>query len=140
MAWASEKIDPRQVRLITSTAGTSTCIGNPVSPVCAVETFLACIARNDRELCNRVGVLDINALGRPGGISYKILSVKQIRAADVPKSLGDTEWMKPGNVRVEVLDLSVMFPWCPHGCRSEIFVKPVAQGWHIVDWATEGVD
>ncbi len=34
----------------------STCIGDSRTPICAVETFIACTARNDRELCEAFGV------------------------------------------------------------------------------------
>lgn len=30
---------------------TSTCIGNPITPLCAVETVLACVARRNDDLC-----------------------------------------------------------------------------------------
>jgi hypothetical protein len=34
---------------------TSRCIGNPVTPLCAVETYLACFVRRQPELCDMVG-------------------------------------------------------------------------------------
>jgi len=33
---------------------TSRCIGNPVTPLCAVETYLACFLRRQPELCDMV--------------------------------------------------------------------------------------
>ena len=40
-------------RLMTrdDTTSTSKCIGNPVTPLCAIETHLACWARDNKELC-----------------------------------------------------------------------------------------
>jgi len=32
---------------------TSTCIGNPITPLCAVETVLACFVRRDSNLCRK---------------------------------------------------------------------------------------
>ena len=38
-------------RVVTLTGGTSTCIGDPVTPLCVVETYLACYLRAMVELC-----------------------------------------------------------------------------------------
>ena len=44
------------VRRITQTEATSDCIGDPRTPMCAVETFVACFTRRDTSLCRKVGV------------------------------------------------------------------------------------
>lgn len=44
---------PTEVRTITRTEATSTCIGNTSTPVCAVETLLACMTRGDPALCRQ---------------------------------------------------------------------------------------
>jgi hypothetical protein len=40
-----------EVRVIMPDSATSTCIGDPKTPECAVETMLACIVRADKRLC-----------------------------------------------------------------------------------------
>lgn len=40
-----------EIREITATAATSDCIGDPKTPACAAETWLACEVRLDSELC-----------------------------------------------------------------------------------------
>ena len=40
----------------SNSASTSTCIGDPVTPLCAVETFEACRRRAEWPLCAEVGV------------------------------------------------------------------------------------
>lgn len=44
---------PDDIRVITATDATSDCIGKTDTPVCAVETLLACTARADNDLCLR---------------------------------------------------------------------------------------
>jgi len=39
---------------LTDEASTSDCIGKPISPICAIETNIACLLRHDLELC-RIG-------------------------------------------------------------------------------------
>jgi hypothetical protein len=43
--------DASEVRVIAPDAATSTCIGDPKTPECAVETLLACLSRDDGRLC-----------------------------------------------------------------------------------------
>jgi hypothetical protein len=44
-----------QPRIITATDATSMCIGDPRTPLCALETTLACRVRSDPVLCDKVG-------------------------------------------------------------------------------------
>jgi len=46
------KPDPKGVwRYAWDGHSTSTCLGNPKTPICAIETLIVCIYRADRELC-----------------------------------------------------------------------------------------
>lgn len=40
-----------EVRVITPDSASSTCIGDPKTPLCTVETMLACLVRDDGRLC-----------------------------------------------------------------------------------------
>ena len=55
-AFAQTASNP-ELRLLefTNEESTSTCIGNPVTPLCAVETFAACRLRAEWALCTEVG-------------------------------------------------------------------------------------
>jgi hypothetical protein len=69
---------------ITQTWSSSHCIGRPVDPICAVETFLACLARDEAALCRRVGIEDFPLpLSRPGAGRYRLLSIRWIDEGDI---------------------------------------------------------
>ena len=42
---------PDAWRIVTQVGGTSDCIGDLVSPMCAVDTLFACLERHDDSLC-----------------------------------------------------------------------------------------
>ena len=48
--------DLGQVRRVTLTAADSDCIGDPKTPLCALDTFQACLVRYDNELCFKIGL------------------------------------------------------------------------------------
>src|SRR5919204_386353 len=46
------RADPKgSWRELTAERGTSACVGDPKTPICAVETVLACLQRGDWKLC-----------------------------------------------------------------------------------------
>ena len=118
---------------------TSPCLGTATSPVCMVETLLACFARADAALCARIGV-DVRAVVRePGVIEYLIERVTVIRAADVTEDLRDVDWFKAGYTLVELRRRN-----CPTtGCGDEswedlqVYLRPQGGGWEIVAWRSE---
>jgi hypothetical protein len=95
----------------SNAASTSTCIGNPVTPLCAVETFEACLHRAEWPLCAEVGFEpgDLRQFGpseyfklvyRP----YEVIGTRTVRVAFVPKSRDgepSIEW-RPGDVAVRL--------------------------------------
>ena len=49
---------------IALNAATSGCIGQPTTPICAVETLLACWVRGQPTLCRTVAVNEVRATDR----------------------------------------------------------------------------
>ena len=47
--------DPADIRFITATRATSACIGEPKTPLCAIDTWNTCNQREDPTLCSVVG-------------------------------------------------------------------------------------
>lgn len=45
-----------QVRRVTPAAADSDCIGDPKTPLCALDTLFACASRLDFALCGRIGI------------------------------------------------------------------------------------
>jgi hypothetical protein len=76
---------PDEARLRTMTidppTATSPCIGNPVTPLCAVETFNTCYDWNDKQLCRAVGYTPNVPLGVDGYFALKTFHYRAIGEA-----------------------------------------------------------
>jgi hypothetical protein len=114
--------------------------------VCAAETLLACIARADAQLCQRVGIADPRtAVGQPPAlVEYFIERSSIIRREDIPEDLGDVDWYKPGYALVEIQRRSCQ-PGKPN-CAEEswtdlqVYARPRGNLWDIVTWRSEAGD
>ncbi len=141
-ARAAEKY-PSGIRSITATTATSSCIGNPKTPVCAVETFRACSARLNNDLCLRVGIdLEHESLMPKiqQDLRYRILSARILRPGDIPSHLSDTHWMKPGHAEITLLELPDPMNTCPEGCKYSYYLHPENGAWQIVRWSAWDFD
>ncbi|CAA6605887.1 exported hypothetical protein [Rhodospirillaceae bacterium LM-1] len=136
-AW--EEINPKQIRVITPTSATSDCIDRPKSPVCAVETVLACTRRIDKAMCARAGITNFHYQDKPEEkFRYRILSVKVLARKDIPK----WQWEKPDGLRPDDVEVVVQNPdehYSSHcqksGCNTSFWVKPDSIDWRVVSWA-----
>ncbi len=133
--------------LITPTTATSTCIGGVGTPVCAAETLLACLARDDDALCRRVGIAPpARRLGNAGQIQidYVIVRVSIIRPEDISEDTRDLDWYKPGYTLIE-MDRRAC-PAAQTRCDSDeewddlqVYLRPgaAADTWQVVTWRSE---
>ncbi|MBF0269331.1 MAG: hypothetical protein HQL44_12150 [Alphaproteobacteria bacterium] len=141
-AW--EDVNPKQIRVITPTTATSDCIDRPKSPVCAVETFLACTSRIDKAMCARAGHPDFHYQDQPEEkFRYRILSVKILTRKDILKEDWEKpDGLRPDDVKVVVQNLDAHYSsFCPKsGCPTSYWVKPDGIDWRVVDWAAWYVD
>lgn len=136
----ADSFDPGQVRVISQTSSTSHCIGDPQTPLCAVETYLACTVRLDHGLCDKIGYFGLG-LGEPRkNIRYRILSYYVVRSADIPADLEGTNWVRPGYVNITVLDMAGIAHHCPKGCRYLFVVRPGLLSWELAGHRIEGQD
>jgi hypothetical protein len=123
---------------ITPTQATSACVGSAGSPTCATETLLACFARADRSLCERVGADPRNGVREPGPTEYVIDRISVIRAEDITEDLREVEWFKPGYTLVELRRRR-----CAAECGDEpwedmqVYLRPRGAAWEIVNWRGE---
>ena len=124
-------------RTISMGGASSRCIGRSHSPLCAAETFLACLLRSDEGLCRTVGVA-------PFGVKkvvkerYRFGSMRLLTRADADAS-GGADWARPGNVDV-VLQTSSCFAdgRCAPYRRYALVLAPAAGGgWVAVSWSSE---
>lgn len=138
-AWAGGK-EEAEIRTITATTATSDCIGDPRTPVCAVETVLACFARLDRALCEKATRQKVELTGERGAYRYRIVSVRTITGKDIAPEFRDINWWKPGDVNVTIRDLDFVQSWCPNGCEVSFTLRSTLTGWEVLGWAGEGVE
>lgn len=126
---------PDQFRLIgTPERSDSRCIGRPETPLCAVETLLACFARRDDALCWRVwhppqsGIRLFPGETRPGyWWSYRVAGVER---------LGDDEAVIA--IAGRNCGLQIAAPECrlTPAPPTSYRVKRQNGSWEVVDWSS----
>jgi hypothetical protein len=116
---------PGQGRVMThdDASSTSKCIGNPITPLCAVETDIACFTRKNNDLCRiAMGLDSLIEFYRGQPIPdvyyrYRVLSAKRFTEQNLPPprqlppSASPPEWWytedrrqyRPGDVEIVVL-------------------------------------
>ena len=140
------------LNIITFDSATSTCIVKPVTPLCAVETLLACHIRGVKTPCPFLNRTKSRPDwhyqdDRPGNIiKYRIRSLERLSRKTIPpekrKPYDPYSW-KPGDMRItlEIIECNDVYPMC----ESNRFVLPRItyyivrdnrQGWRIVDFET----
>jgi hypothetical protein len=154
---------PGQARVMTHDDATSTsqCIGKPITPLCAVETVIACLLRKRDELC-RIGM---GLETRPGFVfaqavpglhhRYRVLSVTQINIQNLPTECrfaptsGSLPWWltedrrqcRPGDIEIVILKQTC---WQnPARCdpvstlnRYKYRLRRIGQTWAVLIWET----
>lgn len=127
---------------ISQTEASSDCIGDPRTPLCALETFLACGTRGDLALCRMVGVENFSPIKMIVASEYVVLTKMIIRQQDIPEHLKDSYWYRPGYSEI-VLNRRFRYSdgtlWPADGWREFGYsLKPVLNEWHVVSWAMTG--
>lgn len=128
----AQNFNPNILHSITSESATSRCIGNPRNPLCAVETYLACVIRRDHHLCDKIGYHGVYLGSAAGTMQYRILSYRTIRSADIPADLEGARGWRPGNVEITILDLRGIADICPHGCPYRFIAHPTLTHWELI--------
>lgn len=139
-----ESGEQNTVGYITRDTASSSCIGDPRTPLCAVETFLACDMRRQMDLCRMVGVEDLNFSGHALTEEYSMISEKVLRQQDIPEELKDSNWYRPGFVDI-TLDRRTHYGdgeiWPADGWqRYGYTLKPMGDLWHMASWAMFGYE
>ncbi len=130
---------------------TSKCIGKPVTPICAVETFEACFKRSQIELCRMAylnGESETFHLGYSSPESkteYTIIKYQTIRhvrhvPANIRRALEREGTMeKPGDVRVDITSRSCRL--ARGTCAGEptqsfvYFIRHAGHRWLVYDYS-----
>jgi len=94
----------------------SKCIGDPITPLCAVETFVACYFWNDMRLCRAVGFVPNFPIGVDEYFALKTLHYRLIGEAllkdeDIPDWARQSD-VKPSPWKAGDLALDVFWDTC----------------------------
>jgi hypothetical protein len=96
-------------RVMTKVSKTtdSQCVGDPKTPVCALETMLACLVRQEPELCRKIGIRSgcFDKVIYSG--KYMIDRVGGIKHDDLLTYMQKKEWLLP-----EYADVSYNIAYC----------------------------
>jgi len=129
------------------------CIGRPITPMCAVETMLACYVRGKDDLC-RIG----QGLEKDSGIVtgplspmiYWVVRREVLTDRRFPWRPGPREGrrgelsMKPGDVRIDIYMKDCPGQIIPAACTIDVtgyvspriayIVRRYGDHWSVVDW------
>lgn len=157
---------PGRWRVVTGHDATSTskCIGRPVTPLCAVESFAACFARNVAHFC-RVSSREYEKVARDTirddfGTEvkythyYRVVSARRLTEADMrpwfrtaPKHCEDRRncvperFWEPGDVRIITEQKVCQIPRTARTCeRQSPYCWPNEKGELCERWSTQLVD
>ena len=115
---APAKPRPARWRVMTYDDATSTsrCIGDPRTPLCAIETHMACFLRGFVKLCTLshglpeseakrfyISEADPRFVGHK--IEYRVTYIHRVRDTD-PRLNWNVDWLKPGDIEIRTLERS----------------------------------
>lgn len=119
---------PSSLRTITATDAISPCIGDPKTPVCAVETALACYLRNTLDLCRAVGVVPPANPSKSGRETYRVMSQRLYR-------------LKQGTPeeRAKLFAEVAIDSYNPEPERFLFVTQKHQTDWHVIKEGAEGI-
>ena len=133
------------VHFISPTEATSDCIGDPRTPECAMEMFLACFYRKQMRLCEVAGVMDISLVLEQHRIEYKYKSEWILLEENIPINLHEPIILKPRYVEFEINE-KILESNQPHKVIIDwslyfYALERVGERWRVRDWRdTESED
>jgi hypothetical protein len=150
---APTKPRPAHWRVMTYDDATSTsrCIGDPRTPLCAIETHMACFFRRQPPLCPLAHGLPESAVNkfnvaRPDRrvaalkIEYRVLRIHQVKSPD-PRLARNINPPAPGDIEVRVIDRSCssVRSTCGGERTYEYYFRTrhTADGWRIIGFAAK---
>lgn len=129
---------------ITPAFADSACIGKVSDPVCAVETWIACYAREDSRLCAALGVdgMKFTPDVTPNIFDYVIVDMIPVTSERMTPALWRWGLVKPGQ-----LEVRVMKRWCTSNCKafeenhsfapSIYFLNRDGNAWRLAAWTND---
>lgn len=115
----------------------SQCIGDATTPLCAVETFIACWARRDIDLCRKVYDGPLRYFDTAGTQPYLFKYRLEVLYHPTGKELLEDRqpaWAAAGNVVVNITNAPMSKDDDVQGVRRIYLVEPTDHGWRIAYW------
>lgn len=147
IAGYGDAFDPSQVSVVGPTEATSTCIGDPRTPECALDTLFACVVRRDADLCRRVGINETFVREpcfdpRILDIRYKIKEVQMLDERDMPPYLKKKK--REGEVYAVIVYNALVcrpfnLPCTTFNIGAAETLKSSGQGW-VFTWFPDEAD
>ena len=131
---------------------TSTCIGNPVTPMCAVETVMACFERSNDELCRIGQGLDqtpgvVSGMEKYGFLLYRVVRREVVTDRRFPwpprRDLLDRPGepsVQAGDVRIDTIEKPCSSISTPETCgstwgdRRTFIIRRENSHWSVIIW------
>ena len=129
---------PDALRFISPNAATSTCIGDPKTPLCAVETVIACFARQKSDLCTQVAEGEFDPHVPPYRVDYQIQSAAVLHDGNVPDFFIGADWYAPGDVGIMIFEPFDRPPSCGEPCEgtcTSYITRKRGDVWMVTSWA-----
>ena len=121
----------------------SGCVGDMTTPVCTVETWLACFARHDAELCALAAPhvnIQFDPEVKPHLIEYQISAVLTLTHERITKSLAAFR-MGPGDVEIRLRRHECLYRqgncYIDSTVKESYFLKLGNGNWIVVAWTDE---
>jgi len=118
--------EPWRILDVFGAAGSSDCVGDPKTPLCAIETLETCFSGGPRSFCRRVGIMMEDRY--PGASPdyfrlnyhrYREIARGVVRRADIPPAQKALEelpsWVE--KLPVQAGDLAILMRW--QGCQPD---------------------
>lgn len=128
------------VRRIGDSRSSSKCIGNPVTPLCAVETYFACRTRADLKLC-MIADETYERTYEPldGTVAFQVFSMRPVEALGLQRRKNPTvfvwleEWFEfPDYSQWPACGDGVQPP-CPRALTTGYAVQKTNGRWRVID-------
>lgn len=136
VAGAADELNRSEIRVIEADRATSTCIGDPRTPVCAIETKLACDARQDASLCRKAGTVQGPQPRQAGTLRYRVVEVEIVPEGS---PLTILPFVKPGFAVVTIAYPDHPTEAFPDGHELRLPVRPVPGGWAVMTAKDAGI-
>lgn len=137
-----------RIMTVHDETSTSKCIGRMITPLCAVETKIACFLREDQHLCDMVKVHLTVAPGNPSpwSIRYRVTKATILDdrhfpwppSTDMGQPAG-VQSVRAGDIRIDIREmicLGIAVSTCPASYDvAEVYVVRREPGWwRIMGW------